>query len=142
MPVVYVSVDQSARAAYLDVYKQNAVGLIDAHMSKLWANISTDRPWEEMVFSHRATQAYAYLIDPGAEANIERYPAISAGMGFYGTTHTEVAESYLYYFKLKSESMRTTFESYRLTLEQIPGKTDKPQVDVLVTSFIASHPVQ
>lgn len=141
MPTVYVNVDWAARAAYLTEYKNAAIATLDARVKAIWDANITNKPWLEMTYQHRAVQAFAYLADPNGDANIARYPLIPQGIPNYGATRTEVAEGYIEYNNQISADLVSLYEDHRLAVEAIPGEPDKPQVDTIVTAFLATHPI-
>ncbi len=141
MPVVYVEIDQDARAAYLVRYQQQGITRVNDHARALWAQFMVVEPWIEMVYLHRAVQGFAYLNDPAAEDHLDRYPVVAAGTPHYGATRPEVAAAYVHHSNQISVTIAGLYESRRLTVNAIPGQGDKPQVDALVNGFIGGNPL-
>ena len=141
MPVVYIEIDQDARAAYLVRYQQEGIARVNDHARALWAQFMVTEPWIEMVYLHRAVQGFAYLNDPAAEDHLDLYPVVVSGIPNYGATRAEVAAAYVQHSNQISVTIDGLYETRRLTVEAIPGQVDKPQVDALVNGFIGGNPL-
>lgn len=141
MPVVHVSLDAAARAAYLLQYQQDGIARVDAHARAIWQQFMSVEPWHEMVYLHRAVQGFAYLNDPAADDHLQRYPVVVSGVPHYGATRTEVATEYVAISNQISVQIAGIFENRRLTINAIPLQPDKPQVDALVSGFVDANPL-
>lgn len=143
MPIITVPMDPAARAAYLEVYRAEAVGIIDTHMRAMWDGFQSGEPWIAMVYLHRAVQGYAYLNDPDADSHIDsRYPTVKSGVPNYGATYAEVAQGYVTINRTLTWIVANIYEDYRsITREVIPSETSKSVIDHYVNQFIEQHPV-
>ncbi len=142
MPVVYVDIDASARAAYLELYKAEAIATVNARVQAVLSTNYARNAFLELVYQHRAVQAFAYLADPDRDANIARYPLIESGIGSYGLTRQQVAESYIGYNNGVSRDVVALYEDHRHTvLEAIPAQDSKTHIDTLVAAFLARNSI-
>lgn len=142
MPIVSVPMNMEARAAYLDVYKADAIETVNAHMRAIWDRYQRAEPWVQMVYLHRAVEGYAYLNDPDrAENLLTRYPTVARGIPSYGANHDAVAAAYVEFNNQYTAVLVADYEDHRHTIEGIPAQVDKPQVDTLVNAFVIGHPV-
>lgn len=138
MPLVYVDIDTAARAAYLETYKAEAIATVNTRVSQVINDNFARTGFLELVYQHRAVQAFAYLADPDRDANIARYPLIEFGIGSYGLTRQQVAESYIGYNNSLSAQIVALYEDHRhLVNEQIPAQDSKTHIDTLVAAFLA-----
>lgn len=138
MPVIDVNIDTAARAAYLDVYKAAAIATVNDRVSQVINDNFARTGFLELVYQHRAVQAFTYLADADRDANIARYPLIESGIGSYGLTRQQVAESYIGYNNSLSAQIVALYEDHRhLVNEQIPAQDSKTHIDTLVAAFLA-----
>ena len=142
MPVISIEIDLAARAAYLDSYKAAAGAVVETRLRDILNTNYASNAFTELVFQHRAVQAFAWINDPDRDANISRYPLIQSGIPSYGETRQQVAETYIQSNNLVSGMVHALYEDHRhLVHEYIPAQTDKISIDALVASFLASHPI-
>lgn len=138
MPEVVISIDPDARAAYLELYREQGVERVHARMRDVWSVVATWSPWEEMVVTHRAIQAFAYLNDPDAETNIARYPLIAAGIPTYGPTNAEVAASFVQYQQATSGVLNDIYGLHKAAVANVQGAADTTAINTYVQQFVAA----
>lgn len=136
MPEIVINIDPNARADYLEAFRQQGVERVNYRMRDVWIVVATWSPWEEMVVTHRAIQAYAYLNDPNAEANIARYPLIAAGVPTYGSTNAEVAASYVQYQQDTSGVLNGIYGLHKTAVANVKTAGDIPAVNAFIQQFV------
>jgi len=142
MPAIDVNIDTAARAAYLEVYKAAAITAVNAHMAEVIRGNFATNGFVELVYQHRAVQAFAWLADADRDANIARYPLIESGLGPYGATRQEVAEAYIGYNNVISYMVVKLYEDHFTTVHsEIPWKTEKQDIDAAVSDFRRRNPL-
>lgn len=129
------------RMAWIEEQRVAALPVVNGRMREIWTHINVRDPWVDIILTHMSVQAYAYLIDPDRDANLNtRYAALVQAQPMFGSTALEVAT-----WVVEQEAVPSTayllsiYLNYKNTMTLLSATfTDVANINTLVQNFLDS----